>query len=150
MQGREDDSYDHQGNGRLLQKPMQLLQKGSELSQEQFYAVREGLKDAHDCLENVLDRCAKLRVPKLAHMKERMVVRRFVLSDPLVDPPAQTRIEGRWIGEFLQQFHLVLGRLRKLHFKNLGTLLKLQESLDPSLYATAAPDADAGEDTGQP
>jgi hypothetical protein len=37
----------------------------------------------------------------------------------------------------VQQLNQVTGRLRKLHFKNLGVLLRLQEELDPELFDDA-------------
>jgi hypothetical protein len=92
---------------------------------------------AHAHLEQIEQRCRGLRMPKLQHIEEGTTVASFVLPEGLVEPMKPGEIEGTWLTRFVQQLNQVTGRLRKLHFKNLGVLLRLQEELDPELFDDA-------------
>ncbi|HLM73098.1 MAG TPA: hypothetical protein VK459_10420, partial [Polyangiaceae bacterium] len=60
------------------------------------------------------------------------------LPEGLVPSMNPDQIEGPWLMSFVRQVNQVINRLRKLHFKNLGVLLRLQEELDPELYDDAS------------
>jgi Zn-dependent protease with chaperone function len=112
------------------------LQGRRELSKEEHDRAIGTFQQASGEFHAVLVTCDSLCLPKLFQLEEGKSVRSFVLPADALGPPHSRKIEGQWIGAFLQQFQQVLGRLRKLHFKNLGQLLKLQERLDPELFAS--------------
>lgn len=132
---------------RELGAVMRVLQTQPELKQEQFQAVVGALHGAGQALERVEERSWKLAMPKLLQLEEGASVGSFVAPEPVVDPvPVADRIGGPELITFFKQFGQILGRLRKLHFKNLGVLLRLQERLDPALVgaeAEAGAEADA-------
>ena len=86
--------------------------------------------------------CAELPLPKLLHLEDAASARDFVLPERLVSEPA-TCSPVLDQPNLLRQFGQTLFRARKLHFKNLGALLALQEALDPELFATATPPTDS-------
>jgi len=120
--------------GRVLE----LLQRTERLNEQQYHWVIETLDDAHRRLEVALMQCGDLALPRLSHMDRERTVGDFVLQGGLVPAIDPHNPDPVWLQTFTQQFQQVLARLRKLHFKNLGNLLKLQESLDPELYGVAA------------
>lgn len=113
---------------------LELLQQDNELSENDFKCVRETLFEGWKELERVVLQCASLSLPKLSHLDKERTVKSFVLPAWLVAPEEENTISGKWLQQYLEQFQQVLGRLRKLHYKNLGVLLKLQEQLDSSLF----------------
>ena len=124
---------------RELGAVMHVLQTQPELKQEQFQAVVGALHGAGQALERVEKRSWKLAMPKLLQLEEGASVGSFVAPEPVVDPvPIPDRIGGPDLITFFKQFGQILGRLRKLHFKNLGVLLRLQERLDPALVGAEA------------
>jgi hypothetical protein len=96
----------------------------------------------------VLAKASKQRLPKLEHLEQGTRVRDFIADEDLGDAMSGDRIATQEISHLDRMLRTTLSRLRRLHFKNLGSLLRLQESLDPALYAdrAAAPEADAGID----
>jgi hypothetical protein len=113
---------------------MQMLSSGEELTAEQVNGIVAALNAAYSRLEHIEKRCRGLKMPKLQHIAQGDTVASFVLPERLIEPMNPSRIEGAWLMSFVRQLNQVLGRLRKLHFKNLGVLLRLQEELDPELY----------------
>ncbi|NUQ72576.1 MAG: M48 family metalloprotease [Polyangiaceae bacterium] len=114
-----------------------MLSQGSDFSPDQVRAMLNALGAAYDHLEQIERRCRGLRMPKLQHIEEGASVASFVLPEGLVPPMDRDEINGAWLMPFVRQLNQVTGRLRKLHFKNLGVLLRLQEELDPELYEDA-------------
>jgi hypothetical protein len=78
-------------------------------------------------------------VPKLEHLEQGTSVRDFIGDVVLGDAMSGDRIATQEIANLERVLQTTLSRLRRLHLKNLGSLLRLQESLDPTLYANHAP-----------
>jgi hypothetical protein len=117
---------------------VQMLSKGGDFTADQVRFMLNALASAYDHLEQIERRCQGLRMPKLQHIEDGATVASFVLPEGLVPPMNPEEIEGPWLMSFVRQVNQVINRLRKLHFKNLGVLLRLQEELDPELYDAAA------------
>ena len=122
---------------------LQILEKNRELNAQQYAHVMETLDDAHRRVQVALHQCGALRLPRLRHMDAEKTVGSFLLREPFVGPLDPSRPDAQWLPTFLGQFQQVLTKLRKLHYKNLGNLLKLQERLDPGLFAPADSTAEA-------
>ncbi|MBI1851173.1 MAG: M48 family metalloprotease, partial [Planctomycetes bacterium] len=114
------------------------LQARKKFSNDDVKHVLALFEAAWNHLYRSLKHCDSLRIPRLSHLEQGQSVRSFVFPGELVSAPAGDGLEGAWIGRFLGEFGQVMSRLRKLHFKNLGLLLKLQESLDPELHGMRA------------
>ncbi|MCA9595986.1 MAG: M48 family metalloprotease [Myxococcales bacterium] len=116
------------------------LSAGRELNQADFAYVVETFDEARIALLQVLDACSSTKLVPLAHLSEVRSVRDFVLPEVLLEPRPEP-LTGEWVNQLMRQLGQVLGRLRKLHFKNLGALLHLQEGLDPELFKATSQDA---------
>lgn len=123
-----------------------LLNSGAELSAADVQALRRVATQTRDALEAALQRARTLPRPKLAHLAESRSLDDFLLPDELVEPLVSDAIAGRWLAELFGQHAGVSSRLRKLHFKNVGSLLALQESLDPALFPKEERRADDEDD----
>ncbi|MBI4585524.1 MAG: hypothetical protein HY717_16035 [Planctomycetes bacterium] len=110
---------------------LQRLQMGRELSSSEAAQVMQVFEKAWDALRKVAMDCDSLVLPKLSNLKEDETVRSFILPEDLIPPFDRNHLAGEWMNRFLRQFQEVLEKLKKLHYKNLGSLLRLQESLDP-------------------
>jgi Zn-dependent protease with chaperone function len=117
---------------------VQMLSNGGEFTADQVRFMLNALGSAYDHLEQIERRCRGLRMPKLQHIEDGATVASFVLPEGLVPSMNPDQIEGPWLMSFVRQVNQVINRLRKLHFKNLGVLLRLQEELDPELYDDAS------------
>jgi hypothetical protein len=116
---------------------MGFLQQGGRPSESQVTQIVSAFRDAWQSLQEVIGKCDAIKLPRLQHLQAGTSVQSFVLEGSLVPRFEEGRLSGEWISGFLRQLHDVLGRLRKLHFKNLGLLLKLQEELDPTFLAAS-------------
>ncbi|WP_434045631.1 MULTISPECIES: M48 family metalloprotease [Sorangium] len=134
----------HNALDEALDGALQGLRGGTELSEDDFRRLAEVLSAARAALEETLRTTKPLVPPKLALLQRGTLLHRFVLPEPLVAPLEGGGISGAWINELMQQHTGALGRLRKLHFKNLGQLLALTERLDPALFPGQAPREEAG------
>jgi len=98
----------------------------------------------------VLAKALKQRVPKLEHLEAGTSVRDFIDDEPLGDSMSGSRIAVQDIAHLERVLGTTLSRLRRLHFKNLGALMRLQKSLEPTLYADrAAPETDEHDDSDE-
>ncbi len=132
---------------------LQALQSGQELEPSDFAAVFEVFAQAQRALSEVARACEEVRLPKLANLEQGASVASFAFPTRVVRPPRKGQLEGAWIGQLLEQLDGGAGKLRKLHFKNLGALLRLQEELDPTLFpkdgATGEEAAEASEEEAE-
>lgn len=131
------------GAERIFNDAVARLQQGQELKPEAFHDIQAALVQVHDRLASVLAKAIKQRVPKLEHLEQGTSVRDFIADEALGEAVSGDRISAQEISHLDRILRTTLSRLRRLHFKNLGSLLRLQEGLDPSLYAghAAAPAA---------
>jgi hypothetical protein len=72
-----------------------------------------------------------LTFPELANLPAGKPVRRFLLKGQLDDQPSHFDIfmKVKWLNSFARQFRDVERRLNRLHFKSLGNILSLQETI---------------------
>ncbi len=132
-----------------------MLTSGRDLSAEESQAILNTLRASHMRLSEMEKRCGGLLMPKMRNLEEGVNVASFVFPDGLMEEMPPDRADGAWINALMRQHAQVIGRLRKLHFKNLGVLLRLQEEIDPNLYrdadtvepGTDADQADEGDNT---
>ncbi|WP_437591714.1 M48 family metalloprotease [Sorangium sp. So ce1000] len=129
----------HNALEEALDSVCRRLQHGTELNEHEFRRLTGVLDAARSALVETVDATKPLSPPKLALLKRGTLLHRFVLPDGVVAPPPEGGISGAWMNELLQQHAGALGRLRKLHFKNLGQLLALTERLDPALFPAQEP-----------
>jgi Zn-dependent protease with chaperone function len=98
---------------------------------DDFIEVRDVFRSAHDALDRCLRRADKLALPELKNMTGGEPVGNFLLEKELVSQFGRSArsLSGKKIGRFLGQFVEVQDKLRRLHYKSLGVILKLQEAV---------------------
>ncbi len=89
------------------------------------------LEAARDALGQRLHGAGQLRLPRLKNVTPGDPLGSFLLNKPLIYPIERhsNRLDGEWIGKFLEQLGEVLDRAKRIHFKSLGGILALQEKL---------------------
>lgn len=132
----------------IFERAMERLKQPQELRPQEFRNVQAAFGQVHDRLATVLAKAIKQRVPQLEHLEAGTSVRDFIADEALGDAISGDRIAAQEIAHLERVLRTTLSRLRRLHFKNLGSLLRLQEGLDPGLYADRAvtPEPDANID----
>lgn len=140
------------GAEQIFERTVERLQGTKELTQDAFRDVQAAFAEVHHRLAEVLAKAIKQRVPKLEHLERGTSVRDFIADEALGDVMGGNRIASQEVAHLGRMLQKTLARLRRLHFKNLGALLRLQEELDPALYASrtgrAAPAAEPEPDPG--
>jgi len=119
----------------IFGRAVERLQQTQKLGPEAFHEIQDAFVQVHERLATVLAKAGKQRVPKLEHLEQGASVADFIADEDLGDAMSGDRIATQEISHLARMLQKTLSRLRRLHFKNLGSLLRLQESLDPALYA---------------
>jgi Zn-dependent protease with chaperone function len=119
------------GEQARLQAILNLLSKNSQLSQEDFQQVRNTLRKIHRALTTVLEKAESLRTPALANVPTNSSLYSLIVDrgDIALPPLSGNTITGEWLGKLMSRLEGVLGRLKRVHFKSLGSLLAYQEKL---------------------
>jgi Zn-dependent protease with chaperone function len=108
-----------------------FLRGRSRVHVDDFIEVRDVFRDAHDALDRCLGRADRLALPELKNMTGGEPVGHFLLEKSLVPQFGRSAraLSGKKIGRFLGQFAEVQDKLRRIHYKSLGAILKLQEAV---------------------
>jgi Zn-dependent protease with chaperone function len=104
---------------------------GGEMSEGAFGRTVGGLREAVSRFNEVAMSSSRFRIPKLKHISDGPFLNVFLgMNDFVHDLNAHGGcIEGAWIEDLLDRLAEVEDKLRRLHFKSLGGILALQESV---------------------
>ena len=104
---------------------------GEEMSDGQFGNTVNGLREAVSRLNEVSMTSIRFRIPKLKNLTDGRLLSDFLgLGDLMNDLRAHDGcIESAWIDDLLARLAEVEDKLQRLHFKSLGAILALQESI---------------------
>jgi Zn-dependent protease with chaperone function len=119
------------GERARLQNVLDMLSTNSQLSEADFNEVRGALTEIYQNLTSSLDSARYLRTPALTNVPagsslHDLIFDRGDTAMPRMPPNA---ITGEWLGKLLSRLEGVLGRLKRVHFKSLGSLLAFEEKL---------------------
>jgi Zn-dependent protease with chaperone function len=114
-----------------LRACLQGLSGQRNVSAEYFQQVLRFFREADENLEQQLTLASKLTIPPLKNVPAGQLLGPFLLDRPLVHRlgPSDKSLSGEWIGRFMGQCDEVCTKLRRVHFKSLGNILALQESI---------------------
>src|SRR6476661_430723 len=82
-----------------------------------------------------LEQAKKVPLLPLTHLTGFATLADFALQSHTL--PGIAQLQGDWLDAFFSSYNLVEGRLRRIYFKNLGVLLRLQEDV-AATYQPAA------------
>jgi Zn-dependent protease with chaperone function len=102
-----------------------------EMSEEAFGETLEGLREAVSRLNEVSMTSTRFRIPALKNITQGPFLSEFLTLGELMDDlrARDGCIEGEWIDELLARLAEVADKLQRLHFKSLGAILGLQETI---------------------
>jgi hypothetical protein len=105
--------------------------ENNQLDEYMFHVLIEVFRQAYEAVAHVLDEAEMVKFPELANMPAGKPIRGFLLKERLAEKPShfEDSISNRWLAKFANQFQDVERRLNRLHFKSLGNILALQESI---------------------
>ncbi|MBZ0116217.1 MAG: M48 family metalloprotease [Sandaracinaceae bacterium] len=114
----------------VLDRALGLLRDGNQLSETEFGQLIAGLTEAHERLQEVLERSEGMSFPVLKNLEAGGSLRAFLLPGALVlSPEGASSIGGDFIQALLGQLGEVDDKLQRLFFKSMGGLLALQEEI---------------------
>jgi hypothetical protein len=101
------------------------------LSEDAFSELISGYREAASRLNETAMTSRRMRIPALKNMTNNQFLNEFLgLRDILREPHVRDGgLEGAWVEELSAQLSEVEDKLRRIHFKSLGGMLGLQESL---------------------
>lgn len=119
------------GEQARLQAVLQMISNNSQLSQNAFQQVRNTLREIHESLTTNLESAELLTTPSLTNVSANTSLYSLIVDrgDTSLPPLRGDSISGEWLGKLMTRLEGVLGRLRRVHFKSLGSLLAYQENL---------------------
>ena len=108
-----------------------LSRQGSQIDAKSFQMVIAILRRAYDAVSYVLSQSEIAKFPALANMPKGEPIRPYILKGNLPSKPTQfdASLRVKWLTKFADKFQEVRKRLDRLHYKNLGAILALQEQL---------------------
>jgi Zn-dependent protease with chaperone function len=128
-----------------LQAIVGVLSQNPQLPEADFRAICNALEDIYQTLVNNLEDARSFQTPALTNVPAGSSLYSLIVDrgDIVLSPLTGDRITGEWVGKLITRFQGVLGRLKRVHFKSLGSLLACQEKMAGEWPPTAT-------DRGQP
>ncbi len=121
-----------QGAQKIMQQALNFADKcGGEMSEQAFSYVVGGLQEAAGRLNEVLMTSSRFRIPALKNMPQGKFLSEFLDLDQLMTQLSLRvrSIEAKWIDALTERLGVLEDKLNRLHYKSLGALLGLQESI---------------------
>jgi Zn-dependent protease with chaperone function len=109
-----------------------LSNQGNQLQSADFQEVVKILREIADSLADCVDKAKHLRCPALTNVEEGTSLRKLIWEKdadlPYLDSNPST-IQFNWIIDYLKKQNASQNRVRRVHFKSLGKILTMQETI---------------------
>ena len=134
------------GEQARLHAVLNMLSQNTELAEGDFHEVRNAAAEVHHALTDCLDEAQAVRTPALANVPAGSPLHGLIVDrgDTALPRLEGDSISGEGLGKLMARLDGVLSRLKRVHFKSLGSLLAYQEQL------TAAEQLSGGAPEGPP
>lgn len=105
--------------------------KDNRLHPDVFEELLTIFRDAHRALREVLTSAEDMTIPALKNMQAGEPLRPFLLEKRLIEGISKYEgaVTSRWMNKLLEQVREVQSKLDRIHFKSLGGILLLQETI---------------------
>ncbi len=123
-----------------------LLSHNSQLSEGDFAEVRGVLEEIRMGLAQTLRTAETTHTPALSNVPAGSTLGTLIVDrgDNKVPPLSGNSISGEWLGHLSAHLEGVLNRLKRVHFKSLGSLLVCQQKLaEQAKKSWDAPETDS-------
>jgi Zn-dependent protease with chaperone function len=119
------------GEQARLQAVLGVLSKNPQLSAEDFTHFRNALGEIHQTLTGNLEDAKSFATPSLTNVPAGSSLYSLIVDrgDAALPRLSGDTITGEWLGKLMARLDGVLRRLKRVHFKSLGSLLACQEKL---------------------
>lgn len=119
------------GEQNRLNAVLNVLMNTSQLSQEDFQEVRGAFESIRRSTEECQEQARGLRTPELTNVPGGSSLYSLIVDRDERPLPriAEQEVSAEWISRLVNRCEAVLGRVRRVHFKSLGSLLAFQEQL---------------------
>ena len=126
-----------------LQAIFNHLAEHTQLSQEDFAHVRATLEGIHATLTGNLKSSQSILAPSMSNVPAGTSLHSLIADrgDTQLPPLSEGDISGDWIGNLSACLEGAFTRLKRVHFKSLGSLLLCHEKLSENAIATQADNA---------
>jgi Zn-dependent protease with chaperone function len=114
-----------------LQAVLDVISKGQQLSKEDFHAIRDALGEIREALTANLEDAKSFKTPSLTNVPAGSSLYSLIVDrgDTVLPRLSADSISGEWLGKLMSRLEGVVSRLKRVHFKSLGSLLASQERL---------------------
>jgi Zn-dependent protease with chaperone function len=105
--------------------------RNSQIDERSFHIIISVFRAAYETVKYVLDQAELATFPPLANMPQGEPIRPYILKGDLPSKPTHFDeiLRVKWLTKFMDKYLEVRKRLDRLHYKNLGAILALQEQL---------------------
>ena len=122
------------GEQSRLHGVLNFLQNNQQMNEADINQVRDMLQEIkHTISENLKD-ARKVRTPALTNVSAGTPLDELIAdrSDTRLGGLEGNTISGEWLGKLMNRLNGMVDRLKRLHFKSLGSLLAFQEHAWPA------------------
>ena len=119
---------------------LNFLRNNRQMNEADFNAVRDLLHGIREAISQNLKDARKFRTPALTNVPAGTPLDELIAdrSDTRLETLGGESISGEWLGRLLTRLNGMVDRVKRLHFKSLGSLLGFQERLAREWAAGAA------------
>jgi hypothetical protein len=140
------------GERARLQSVLAYLGQHPRLEEREFQQVMKALREIHHSLVVNLEDAKKYTMPALANVAAGSSLYSLIVDrgDGVLPELEGQTLTGDWINLLITRLEGVIGRVKRLHFKSLGSLLTFQEKLREEQVSGASPAPDGAEVEREP
>jgi hypothetical protein len=119
------------GEESRLQAIVNVLSNNPQLSEADFHQLRQALNEIYQTLTTNLENARTIATPALSNVPAGSSLHTLIADwgDTELYLLTDDNITGQWIGKLATRLSAVSTRLKRLHFKSLGSILTFQEKL---------------------
>lgn len=120
-----------------------MLSGTTQLPEEDFQNLVKTLRDIHDSLTTNLKDAEGYRTPAMTNVPAGSTLHSLIMDrdDSELPPLRGDSISGEWIGQLAGRLEAAITRVKRVHFKSLGSLLAYQDKLVAEWKAVPPHDA---------
>jgi Zn-dependent protease with chaperone function len=129
------------GEQARLQHILGILSKNQQFNQAVFQQIMQALHQIHDALTGNLDDAKKLKTPSFTNVPAGTSLYSLIVDrgETALPPLSGNSITGEWLGKLMARLEGVVSRVKRAHFKSLGSLLSFQEKMAAEWKPPTAP-----------
>jgi Zn-dependent protease with chaperone function len=127
-----------------LQAILDIISKNSQMAEDDFRRVSDALGEIHRTLTVNLEDAKNFTTPSWTNVPAGSSLFSLIVDrgDTALPELSGNSISGQWLSKLMTRLDGVLSRLRRVHFKSLGSLLACQEKLAGEWRSVAAEPAE--------